>query len=79
MHDIGQCCCPGKSIHAALNVCTCVYMCVHVCACQCDCSIFAGIRVHTTPSLPVVLCMMTLHGSSDSKYWSGEEEEERER
>eukprot|EP00731_Ephydatia_muelleri_P001726 Em0001g1726a len=33
-----------------------------------------GIRVHTTPSLPVVLCMMTLHGSSDSKYWSGEEE-----
>eukprot|EP00731_Ephydatia_muelleri_P001741 Em0001g1741a len=34
-----------------------------------------GIRVHTTPSLPVVLCMMTLHGSSDSKYWSGEEED----
>eukprot|EP00731_Ephydatia_muelleri_P001738 Em0001g1738a len=32
-------------------------------------------RVHTTPSLPVVLCMMTLHGSSDSKYWSGEEED----
>eukprot|EP00731_Ephydatia_muelleri_P001730 Em0001g1730a len=31
--------------------------------------------VHTTPSLPVVLCMMTLHGSSDSKYWSGEEED----
>ncbi|KAL5516552.1 hypothetical protein EMCRGX_G001913 [Ephydatia muelleri] len=36
-------------------------------------------QVHTTPSLPVVLCMMTLHGSSDSKYWSEEEEEERER
>ena len=31
--------------------------------------------MHTTPSLPVVLCMMTLHGSSDSKYWSGEEDD----
>ena len=35
-------------------------------------------REHTTPSLPVILCMMTLDGGSDSKYWSGEEEKEGE-
>ena len=83
MHDMGQCCCRGRGIHAALNVCMCVRVCAClctcvctcVCTCQCDCSNFAGIREHTTPSLPVVLCIMILHGSSDSKYWSGEEED----